>query len=93
MARETTTITVRVSGDLGEFVAQNVGEYGQYENVSEYIRDLIRHDKARVEAEAFQKLKAELDMAFSAPDSAFVSVTPEEVLERNRRQRRARPAA
>jgi len=93
MTRDTTTMTVRISGDLSEFVAQNVGEYGSYENVSEYIRDLIRHDKQRVEEEDFQKLKAELDMAFSAPDSAFVSVTPEEVLERNRRHRRARPAA
>jgi len=93
MARDTTTMTVRISGDLGEFVAQNVGENGSYENVSEYIRDLIRHDKARVEEEAFQKLKAELQVAFSAPDSAFVSVTLEEVLERNRRHRRARSAA
>lgn len=92
MAR-TTTMTVRISGELSEFVARNVGEYGSYENVSEYVRDLIRHDKARVEEEAFQKLKAELQQAFSAPDSDFVSVTLEEVLERNRRRRRARPAA
>lgn len=89
----TTTMTVRVSGALSEFVAANVGENGNYENVSEYIRDLIRRDKERVEAEAFETLKAELQMAFSAPDSAFVSVTLEEVLERNRRQRRARSAA
>lgn len=92
MAR-TTTMTVRISGELSEFVAANVGEDGLYENVSEYVRDLIRRDKQRVDAEAFAKLKAELQMAFSAPDSAFVSVTLEEVLERNRRQRRARPAA
>jgi len=93
MARSTTTMTVRISGDLSEFVAQNVGEYGSYENVSEYVRDLIRHDKQRIEAEAFEALKAELQMAFSAPDSAFVSVTLEEVLERNRHQYRARSAA
>ena len=78
MARETTTITVRVSGDLGEFVAQNVGEYGQYENVSEYVRDLIRHDKARVEEEAFQKLKAELQQAFSTPEADYVPMTAEQ---------------
>lgn len=88
-----TTITVRVSGVLSDFVEANVGEYGNYENVSEYIRDLIRRDKERVEAETFDTLKAELQMAFSAPDSAFVSVSLEEVLERNRRRRRARPAA
>jgi antitoxin ParD1/3/4 len=93
MARATTTMTVRISGELSEFVARNVGEDGLYENVSEYVRDLIRRDKERVEEEAFQRLKAELQQAFAAPDSAFVTVTLEEVLERNRRQRRVRSAA
>ena len=41
MAR-TTTMTVRINGPLSDFVAANVGEDGEYENVSEYIRDLIR---------------------------------------------------
>ena len=45
--RHTTTMTVRVSGALSDFVAANVGETGAYESVSEYIRDLIRRDKAR----------------------------------------------
>ena len=84
MAR-TTTMTVRISGELSEFVAANVSENGAYENISEYVRDLIRRDKERVENEAFERLKAELQLAFSAPDSAFVTVTLEEVLARNRR--------
>ncbi len=84
MAR-TTTMTVRISGELSEFVAANVGEDGLYENISEYVRDLIRRDKERVENEAFERLKAELQLAFSAPDSAFVEVTLEDVLARNRR--------
>ena len=46
----TTTMTVRVSGALSEFVATNVGEDGAYENVSEYIRDLIRREATIVEA-------------------------------------------
>ncbi|MBC7674806.1 MAG: addiction module antitoxin, partial [Rhodoferax sp.] len=45
----TTTMTVRISGALSEFVASNVGENGDYENISEYVRDLIRRDKERVE--------------------------------------------
>ncbi len=36
----TTTMTVRLSGALSEFVAANVSETGSYENISEYIRDL-----------------------------------------------------
>ena len=45
----TTTMTVRLSGPLSDFVAANVGENGTYENVSEYIRDLIRRDSERAE--------------------------------------------
>ena len=80
----TTTMTVRLGGALGDFVAANVGENGSYENVSEYIRDLIRRDKERVEKEAFDRLKAELGHAFAAPESAYEPLTAAEVIARNR---------
>ena len=54
---QTTTMTVRISGALSEFVASNVGENGSYENISEYVRDLIRRDKERAEQEAFNRLR------------------------------------
>ena len=79
----TTTMTVRLSGMLSDFVAENVGETGSYENVSEYIRDLIRRDKNRAEQQAFDRLKAELTLAFAAPDSSYVSLTAAEVINRN----------
>ena len=78
-----TTMTVRISGALSDFVAANVGEGGTYENVSEYIRDLIRRDKERVEQEAFGRLKAELAHAFAAPESAYEPLTAAEVIARN----------
>jgi antitoxin ParD1/3/4 len=80
----TTTMTVRVSGTLSEFVATNVGEAGAYENVSEYIRDLIRRDKERAEREAFDRLKAELNHAFAAPEESYKPLTAAEVIARNR---------
>lgn len=80
----TTTMTVRISGALSEFVAANVGEHGSYENVSEYIRDLIRRDKERVEQAAFERLKAELDRAFAAPDASYRPLSAAEVIARNR---------
>lgn len=80
----TTTMTVRVSGTLSEFVATNVGEDGAYENVSEYIRDLIRRDKEPAEREAFDRLKAELNHAFAAPEESYKSPTAAEVISRNR---------
>lgn len=79
----TTTMTVRISGPLSDFVAENVGPDGDYENVSEYLRDLIRRDKERAEGEAFGRLKAELQRAFAAPNSAYRPLTAAEVIARN----------
>ncbi len=82
------TLNVRVSGALGDHVAENVGDDGRYENVSEYVRDLIRRDLERVEEERFQLLKAELKRAFAVPDSEYVTVTAQDVVERARLRRR-----
>jgi antitoxin ParD1/3/4 len=80
----TTTMTVRIGGALSDFVSVNVGDGGAYENISEYIRDLIRRDKERVEAEAFNRLKAELSHAFAAPEETYKPPTAAEVIARNR---------
>jgi len=80
----TTTMTVRLSGALSDFVASNVSDGGDYENISEYVRDLIRRDKARREQQAFDRLKAELAQAFAAPESSYVELTAAEVIARNR---------
>jgi putative addiction module CopG family antidote len=77
-------MTVRLSGPLSEFVAANVGEQGDYENISEYMRDLIRRDKARKEQEAFDRLKAELAHAFAAPENSYRPLSAAEVIARNR---------
>ena len=80
----TTTMTVRLGGALSDFVSSNVGENGSYENISEYIRDLIRRDKERAERESFERLKAELTRAFAAPDSSYHPLTAAEAIARNR---------
>ena len=80
---QTTTMTVRLKGSLSEFVAAQVGDQGVYDNVSEYIRDLIRRDKERTEAEAFSRLKSELNHAFSAPESSYQPLTVADVIARN----------
>jgi Arc/MetJ-type ribon-helix-helix transcriptional regulator len=77
-------MTVRIGGALSDYVSANVGDEGSYENVSEYIRDLIRRDKERVEAEAFNRLKAELTRAFAAPEETYKPLTAAEVIARNR---------
>jgi antitoxin ParD1/3/4 len=77
-----TSLNIRLNSRLSTFVAENVGEDGLYDNASEYVRDLIRKDKERVEKEAFETLKAELQRAFSAPDSAYQPVDREAFLAR-----------
>lgn len=79
-------LNVRISGPLSDFVARNVGEEGLYENVSEYVRDLIRRDKERVESEMFETLKAELQRAFAVPEEAYVEVDRDVFLEELRQR-------
>lgn len=79
----TTTLTVRLNGSLSEFVATNVGETGDYDNVSEYVRDLIRRDKERAEKETFVRLQAELDLAFAAPETSYEPLTAADIIARN----------
>ena len=77
-------MTVRLSGALSDHVSTNVGENGAYENVSEYIRDLIRRDKERSEREAYERLKAELVRSFAAPDASYHPLSASDVIARNR---------
>jgi len=44
---------------------------------------LIRKDKDKAEKEKFEKLKAELMLAFSAPDSSYSEVSAQDVFDRN----------
>lgn len=74
------TLSVRVTGQLSDFVAANVGASGDYENISEYVRNLIRRDKERVEDEALQCVKAELGRAFAAPDASFMPLNADSFL-------------
>ena len=80
---QTTTLTVRLNATLSDFVAANVQQDGAYENVSEYMRDLIRRDMERKEQQAFDRLKAELVHAFSAPEAAYRPLTAADVIARN----------
>jgi len=82
----TTTMTVRLGGRRINIITTNVSETGSYENVSEYIRDLIRRDKERTEAAAFDRLKAELKRAFATPDSSYHPLSAADVIARNKAQ-------
>ncbi|MHA7879086.1 MAG: ribbon-helix-helix domain-containing protein [Saccharospirillum sp.] len=72
-------LNVRISGALKDFVTQELS-HGAYENISEYIRDLIRRDKERTEQIHFEKLKAELKLAFNAPDTDYIPLSASDII-------------
>lgn len=78
-----TTLTVRLSGALSDYVAANIGDNGSYENVSEYVRDLIRRDRERSQQQAFERLQSELQLAFAQPDVSYQPLTASVVIQRN----------
>ena len=80
------SLNVRLNSKLSTFVAENVGEDGLYDNASEYVRDLIRKDKERVEREGFEALKAELQRAFATPLEDYVLTSAEDVIARGRKR-------
>lgn len=84
MSNKGMTLSVRVTGTLSEFVSSAVGDEGPYENTSEYVRDLIRRDKERRDQELFERLKAELQIAFAVPDDQYRKVSAADVRKRHR---------
>ena len=79
----TMSLNVRVTGSLCDFVTKNISNDGQYDNVSEYIRDLIRQDQKRAEQRKFERVKAELQLAFSAPEEDYISLSADDIFKRN----------
>ena len=80
----TTMVTVHLNGALSDFVSANIGEHGAYVDVNEYIRDLIRRDKEQRERQAFDRLKAELELAFARPDASFHPLSASDVTAKNK---------
>ncbi len=76
-------INVRVKGELQTHVQQQIGVTGLYENASEYIRALIRRD-LKNSTEAWDWLKQNLEPGLRADESAFVAVSAQDVINRNK---------
>lgn len=81
------TLNVRLGGALSRFVSANVGDDGAYENVSEYVRDLIRRDMEQTEQRDFERLRGELQRAFAERDDRYVSLTASALIDRVRKAR------
>ena len=75
---DTLDLTVRLSGDLKDFVMREI-DGGSYESADEYIRDLLRRRREETEYWSFEETKAELQRAFSAPRERYAPVTREDI--------------
>ena len=81
-----TMLSFEVDEQLGAFIADRV-EAGGYDNVAEYVRDLIRHDDG--EPDVSEASLAFLRAAFAAPSADCVYVTAQDVIDRGRARRSA----
>lgn len=84
--KDSLSVNVRISGALREHVERTASE-GDYESVSEYVRDLIRRDKAAREEAAFQRVKAELQAAFAEPRENYHTLTLDQIRQQARQRR------
>jgi len=73
-------INVRLPDTLQEFVETQTSGDGLFESVSEYVRDLIRRDLERVEAQKWRKLEGMLIPGLRSDESEFVERTAEDVI-------------
>jgi len=48
------SLNLALTEELRKFVQSQAGEHTLYSTPSEYVRDLIRHDKEKKEAQAFR---------------------------------------
>ena len=78
---DTMNLNVRISGSLRDFVTDTVSD-GDYENVSEYVRALIRRDKERTEREAFDAMKIRLQDAFAVSDGEYEHLSADDIRRR-----------
>ena len=85
---KTMNLSVRLTAPLTEFVNGRVGAEADYDNASEYVRDLIRRDREREEQRSYLALKTTLQEAFATPDEDYVDVTLDDVIARNKAKRR-----
>jgi putative addiction module CopG family antidote len=79
----TYSINIRVTQELNKHLQQQIGEFGLYNNASEYIRDLLRKD-LKTQKESWAWLKQALEPALRADDSEYSEVTASDVVARNK---------
>lgn len=79
---DTLNLNVRLKGTLRDHVTREL-DTGTYDNVSEYVRALIRCEHAQAQQKSFEILRDELQAAFVEPESEYVELTADDVFKLN----------
>lgn len=87
------TVNLRLNESLSIFAQSQVGEEGDYDTMSEYIRDLIRKDKLEKETRDFEIVKRHLQAAFAQPLEESKPFDEEDFLHRAKQRRALRQQA
>jgi antitoxin ParD1/3/4 len=74
------TFTIRLPEPLREFVNQRAGAHSVYQNINDYIRDLIRHDFEKEEGRKWFALGQELEPGLNALKSDFIDFHIDEII-------------
>jgi antitoxin ParD1/3/4 len=82
------TMLISIDEDLAEIVDKRIRQSARFDTANDYIRALIERD-AETDEEARGLLAKELTPGAGAEETAFVEVSAEEVMRRNRARRLA----
>ena len=80
-------VNVRLSRKLRNFIAEQTGPDGLYENASEYVRDLIRSDFKRLETNKWNWLYEQLTPGMEAGEDEFVPFDAESIIATAKKQK------
>jgi Arc/MetJ-type ribon-helix-helix transcriptional regulator len=84
------TLLISIDEDLAEIVDKRIRQSARFDTADDYIRALIERD-AETDEETRDWLAKELAPGLAAKETAFVEVSPEEVIRRNRARRPSSP--
>ena len=79
---DTLNLNVRIRGALRDHVSRQL-DSGVYENVSEYVRALIRKDQQLAQQSAFEKMKTQLQADFAQKDDDCSPLSANDIFARN----------
>lgn len=80
-------VNVRLTNKLQNFIAEQIGTNGLYENASEYVRDLIRRDYMLHEERKWKWFYEQIAPGMKAKENEFIPFEPESIIREAKKQK------